>query len=49
MAYQTELAKKQLNEVNKKYDELRGNYSQLIGSFDQSEELRKVYKKLVVD
>ena len=26
-AYQTELAKKQLNEVNKKYDELRGNYS----------------------
>ena len=49
MAYQTELAKKQLNEVNKKYDELRGNYSQLMGSFDQSEELRKVYKKLVVD
>ena len=35
---------KQLGEVNEKYEGLRQNYSQLLTSFDQSEELRKVYK-----
>ena len=32
-----------------KYKYLKGNYSQLLASYDQSEELRKVYKQLVND
>ena len=32
-----------------KYKNLKGNYSQLLASYDQSEELRKVYKQLVND
>ena len=32
-----------------KYRYLKGNYSQLLASYDQSEELRKVYKQLVND
>jgi hypothetical protein len=29
-----------------KYNELRTDYKQLLGSFDQSEELRNVYKNV---
>ncbi len=41
--------KEEIEQVGQKYDNLRTNYSQLLNSFDQSEELRKVYKQLVVD
>ena len=36
--------KEEMEQVGQKYDNLRTNYSQLLNSFDQSEELRKVYK-----
>ena len=35
--------------INQKYEGLRKNYNELLTSFDQSEELRKVYKQLVID
>lgn len=41
--------KETLEKVDEKYHKLRGNYAELLTSFDQSEELRKVYKTLVVD
>ncbi len=36
--------REEIEQVGLKYDNLRSNYSQLLNSFDQSEELRKVYK-----
>ena len=38
-----------LNDISAKYESLKGHYAQLLSSFDQSEELRKVYKQLIVD
>ena len=32
-----------------KYEGLRHNYNDLVDSFDQSNELRDIYKKLLVD
>ena len=43
------IADKKKQEMTVKYEGLRGNYNELLTSFDQSEELRKVYKQLVVD
>jgi hypothetical protein len=33
------------NKLVYKYNELRGDYKELLDSFDQSEELRNVYKQ----
>ena len=38
-----------LDRMQYKYQGLKGHYKQLLSSFDQSEDLRKVYKKLVLD
>ena len=43
------IAEKKKQEIAAKYEGLRYNYNELLTSFDQSEELRKVYKQLVVD
>lgn len=43
------IAEKKKQEVTQKYEGLRKNYNELLTSFDQSEELRKIYKQLVVD
>ena len=43
------IAEKKKQEIAHKYEGLRANYNELLTSFDQSEELRKVYKQLVVD
>ena len=43
------IAEKKKQEIAVKYEGLRQNYNELLTSFDQSEELRKVYKQLVVD
>ena len=43
------LADQKKQELLQKYEGLRKNYNKLITSFDQSEELRKIYKQLVVD
>jgi len=45
----SEQSQKMLTEIAAKYETLKGNYAQLLSSFDQSEELRKVYKQLIVD
>ena len=36
-------------EVEKKYAGLKEQYEKLLKSYDQSEELRKVYKQIIVD
>ena len=38
------IAEKKKQEIAVKYEGLRQNYNELLTSFDQSEELRKVYK-----
>ena len=43
------IADKKKEEMTFKYEGLRKNYNELLSSFDQSEELRKIYKQLVVD
>jgi len=38
-----------VDRVNQKYKDLKSHYKNLLSSFDQSEDLRKIYKKLVID
>ena len=43
------IADQKKKEISQKYEGLRKNYNELLTSFDQSEELRKIYKQLVID
>ena len=43
------LAEQKRMDLEHKYGGLKKSYEQLLKSFDQSEELRKIYKQIVVD
>ena len=43
------LAEQKKHEVTQKYENLKKSYEDLLLSYDKSEELRKIYKHIVLD